>query len=148
MIRIAAFALWLLAAPLSALAQLAQLCPADARTAGRATLHNEDKRTLAQIFNLTGDGAAVEFASPDWTGRRDALQARIEEVLRARPRVLAPQIVWAEGADLRTDTFSAALRRLDGAAARLAVSGYQVCVRDASSEQWFFRNVPADLWSD
>jgi hypothetical protein len=35
-----------------------------------------------------------------------------------------------------------------GAAARLSVSGYQVCVRDASADHWFFRNVAPDLWSD
>jgi hypothetical protein len=137
-----------LAAPLPALPQLAQLCPADARTAGRATLHNDGKRTVAEIFGLVPGGAAIEFASPDWTGRRDALDTRIEEVLRARPRFLAPQIIWAEGADLRSDTFSAALRRAEGGGARLTVSGYQVCVRDGNGDHWFFRNVSADVWSD
>jgi hypothetical protein len=103
---------------------------------------------VAEIFGLVQGAAAIEFASADWTGRRDALEARIEEVLRARPRSLAPQIVWAEAADLRSDTFSAALKRSDGGAARLTVSGYQVCVRDGNGDHWFFRNVSADVWSD
>ncbi len=137
-----------LLAPHAGRAQLAQLCPADARTAGRATLHNDAKRTLAEIFDLEPGAALVEFASPDWSGRRDDLQGRIDEVLRSRPRFLAPQIIWAEGADLRSDTFTTTLRRTDGAAARLSVSGYQVCLRDANGEHWFFRKVPLDLWSD
>ena len=33
-----------------------------------------------------------------------------------------------------------------GAAIRLAVAGYQVCVRDATGSYWYFRNVPGDLW--
>lgn len=148
MLRRLLLALWLLAAPLPAPAQLAKLCPADARTAGRATLHNEDKRTVGEIFGLVPGAAAVEFATSDWTGRRDALDARIDEVLRARPRSLAPQVIWAESADLRSDTFSAALRRVDGSAARLTVSGPQVCVRDAQGDHWFFRNESAELWSD
>ena len=44
--------------------------------------------------------------------------------------------------------FATTLRRSDGTAARLSVSGYQVCLRDANGEQWFFRKVPLDLWSD
>jgi hypothetical protein len=39
-------------------------------------------------------------------------------------------------------------RRIDGAAARLSVSGYQVCLREPNGEQWFFRKVPLDLWPD
>ncbi len=141
-------ALCLLAAPIAALAQLTQLCPADTRTAGRATLHNEGKRTLAEIFGLLPGGAALEFATADWSGRRDAVDSRIEEVLRARPRALAPQVVWAEAADLRSDTFSAALKRADGGSARLTVSGNQVCVRDGAGDHWFFRTSTDDLWSD
>jgi len=144
----AAAAACALAAPVPAAAQLNRLCPADARTAERATLHNAGKRTVAEIFGVAPGAVVIEFASPDWTGRRDALESRIEEVLRSRPRALAPQVAWAEAADLRSDTFSAALRRLDGGAARLTVSGDQVCVRDASGDHWFFRNVLADVWSD
>ena len=137
-----------LAVPAPAPAQLSKLCPADARTAERATMHNAGKRTVAEIFGVTPGAAAIEFASADWTGRRDALETRIEELLRARPRALAPQVTWAEAADLRSDTFSAALRRFDGGAARLTVSGDQVCVRDASGDHWFFRNVLAEVWSE
>ena len=137
-----------LAAPVLAQAQLAKLCPADARTAERTTQHNAGKRTLAEIFGLAPGAAAIEFASADWTGRRDALESRVEEVLRARPRALAPQVLWAEAADLRSDTFTAALRRFDGGTARLTVSADQVCVRDASGEHWFFRNVLSEVWSD
>jgi hypothetical protein len=137
-----------LAMPVTALPQLAQLCPADARTAGRATLHNEGKRTLAEIFGLVPGALAIEFATGDWTGRRDALESRIDEVLRTRPRSLAPQIIWAEAADLRSDTFSAALKRAEGGSARLTVSGSQICLRDASGDHWFFRNGSDDVWSD
>jgi hypothetical protein len=144
----AALAACLLVAPAPAAAQLAKLCPADARTAERATMHNAGKRTLAEIFGLAPGAAAIEFATPDWTGRRHALDSRIEEVLRARPRAHAPQVTWAEAADLRSDTFSAALRRLDGGGARLTVSGEQVCVRDANGDHWFFRNVLAEVWPD
>ena len=145
--RILFVALCLLA-PHAGRAQLAQLCPADASAAGRATLSNDAKRTLAEIFDLRLSAAVVEFASPDWSGRREDLERRVDEVLRSRPRFLAPQIIWAEGADLRRDTFTTTLRRADGAAARLSVSGYQVCLRDASGEHWFFRKVPLDLWPD
>lgn len=141
-------ALCVLAVPATALPQLAQLCPADARTAGRATLYNEGKRTLGEIFGLLPGGAAIEFATSDWNNRRDALDARIDDVLRVRPRSLAPQIIWAEAADLRSDTFSAALKRTDGGSARLTVSGSQICVRDASGDHWFFRNQSDELWSD
>lgn len=92
--------------------------------------------------------AVVEFVSPDWSGRDNDLKRRVDDVLRSRPRFLAPQIMWAEGADLRRETLTATLRRADGAAARLSVSGYQVCLRDASGELWFFRKVPLDLWPD
>src|SRR5262249_20365325 len=129
-------------------AQLAQLCPADAHTGGRAPMQNDAKRTLAQIFELQPGTAQVESASPDWSGRRDELKRRIDEVLGSRPRLLAPQIIWAEGADLRRDTFTTTLIRGDGAVARLSVSGYQICLREANGEQWFFRKVPLDLWSD
>ena len=141
-------ALYFLAVPAPALPQLAQLCPADARTAGRATLHNEGKRTLGEIFGLLPGGAAIEFATSDWNNRRDALDSRIEDVLRVRPRSLAPQVIWAEAADLRSDTFSVALKRADGGSARLTVSGNQICVRDGSGDHWFFRNVSDDTWSD
>ena len=129
-------------------AQLTQLCPREAGAPGRAALQNDAKRTLAEIFDLRPGAAVVEFASPDWSGRRRDLVRRVDEVLRSRPRFLAPQIIWAEGADLRSDTFTTTLRRADGAGARLSVSGYQVCLRDANGEQWFFRKVPADLWPD
>ena len=129
-------------------AQLTQLCPREAGAPGRASLQNDAKRTLAEIFDLRPGAAVVEFASPDWSGRREDLERRVDEVLRSRPRLLAPQIIWAEGAALRRETFTTTLRRTDGAAARLSVSGYQVCLRDATGEQWFFRKVPLDLWSD
>jgi hypothetical protein len=145
--RVLVVALCLLA-PQGGRAQLAQLCPADARTGARATMPNDAQRTLAEIFDLESGAAVVQFASPDWSGRRGDLQRRIDEVLRSRPRFLAPQIIWAEGADLRRDTFTATLRRTDGAAARLSVSGYQVCLRDANGDPWFFRKVPIDLWSE
>ena len=138
-----------LTVPVTALPQLTQLCPADARTAGRATLHNEGKRSLGEIFGVTpGAPTAIEFATADWSGRRDALDSRIDEVLRTRPRSLAPQVIWAEAADLRSDTFSAAVKRAEGGSARLTVSGNQVCVRDASGDHWFFRNVSDETWSD
>jgi hypothetical protein len=143
---LAAAAACALAAP--APAQLTRLCPADVRTAERATMHNAGKRTVAEIFGVGPGAIAIEFASSDWTGRRDALESRIEDVLRSRPRALAPQVGWAEAADLRSDTFTAALRRFDGSAARLTVSGDQVCVRDAAGDHWFFRNATAELWSD
>jgi hypothetical protein len=146
--RSALFVALCLLAPHAGRAQLAQLCPADARAAGRAVMQNDARRTLAQIFDFQPGAAEIEFASPDWSGRRDELQRRIDELLRSRPRLLAPQIIWSEGADLRRDTFTTTLRRADGAAARLSVSGYQVCLRDANGEQWFFRKVPLDLWSD
>jgi hypothetical protein len=111
-------------------------------------LPNDAKRTLAEIFDLQPGAPVVESASPDWAGRREELERRIDEVLRSRPRFLAPQIIWAEGADLRSDTFTTTLRRTDGAAAQLSVSGYQVCLREAHGEQWFFRKVPLDLWPD
>jgi len=148
MTLVAALAVLALAAPLAARAQLSQLCPADVRTTSRATMHNEAKRTVAQIFDIAPAEPILEFATPDWTGGKDAVQKRVAEVLAARPRFLAPQIVWAEGADLRSDTFTALLRRGDGAPTRLTVSGYQVCVRDPGGEHWFFRNVAGDLWSD
>ena len=148
MTRSAVFVALCLLAPQDGRAQLTQLCPADARAAERAPISNEAKRTLAQIFDFQPGAAEIEFASPDWSGRRDELQRRIDELLRSRPRFLAPQIIWSEGADLRSDTFTTTLRRADGAAARLSVSGYQVCLRDANGEQWFFRKVPLDLWSD
>ena len=129
-------------------AQFAQLCPREGGAAGRATLQNDAKRTLAEIFDLRPGAAVVEFASPDWSERREDLERRVDEVLRSRPRFLAPQIIWAEGADLRSDTFTTTFRRADGALARLSVSGYQVCLRDANGEQWFFRKVPLDLWPD
>jgi len=141
-------ALYFLAVPSAALPQLAQLCPADARTAGRATLHNEGKRTLGEIFGLLPGGAAIEFATSDWNNRRDALDTRIEDVLRVRPRSLAPQVIWADAADLRSDTFSVALKRAEGGSARLTVSGNQICVRDGSGDHWFFRNLSDDTWSD
>lgn len=144
----AAAAACALVAPAPAAAQLAKLCPADARTAERATMHNDGKRSVAEIFGLAPRAAAIEFATPDWSGRRDALDSRIEKVLRARPRALAPQVTWAGAADLRSDTFSAALRRLDGGGARLTVSGDQVCVRDANGDHWFFRNMLAEVWPD
>ena len=137
-----------LLAPHAGHAQLTQLCPADTRSAERAMVHNDAKRTLGEIFGLQSGAAVVEFASPDWSGRRDELGRRIDEVLGSRPRFLAPQIIWAEGADLRRDTFTTTLRRADGAATRLSVSGYQVCLREANGEQWFFRKVPLDLWPD
>ena len=110
-------------------AQLAQLCPADAPIAGRAMLQNDAKRTLAEIFDLQTGTAVVEFASPDWSARRDELQRRVDELLRSRPRFLAPQIIWAEGADLRSDTFTTTLQRSDGAAARLSrrADGPRLC---------------------
>jgi hypothetical protein len=145
--RILVVALCLLA-PHDSRAQLTQLCPTDLRSAARAALYNDAKRTLAEIFDLQAGAAVIDFASADWTGRRDELRARIDEVLRARPRFLTPQIIWAEGADLRTDTFTTTLRRTDGAAARLGVAGYQVCLRDANGDQWFFRKVPLDLWPE
>jgi hypothetical protein len=92
--------------------------------------------------------AIIEFASPDWTGRAADLQRRVDELLRVRPRSLAPQIIWSEAADLRSDTFTAALQRADGATLRVTVSGYQVCVREAGGDQWFFRNTATDLLSD
>jgi hypothetical protein len=142
-------ALCALSVPFAALPQLTQLCPADARTAGRATLYNEDKRTLGEIFGVVpGAATALEFATNDWNGRRDAVDTRIDEVLRTRPRSLAPQVIWAEAADLRSDTFSAALKRADGGSARLTVSGSQICVRDASGDHWFFRAQSDDVWSD
>ena len=136
-----------LLAPHAGHAQFARLCPADAGT-GRAALQNDTKRTVAEIFDLRPGVAGVEFASPDWSGRDDEVKQRVDQVLRSRPRFLAPQIIWAEGADLRRDTFTATLWHADGAAARLSVSGYQVCLRDANGEQWFFRAVPLDLWPD
>ena len=135
-----------LLAPHAGRAQLAQLCPADTRAAGRATLQNDAKRTLAEIFDLQPGTAVVQSASPDWSSRREELERRIGDVLHSRPRFLAPQIIWAEGADVRSDTFTTTLQRSDGAAARLSVSGYQVCLRDAKGEPWFFRKVPLDLW--
>jgi hypothetical protein len=57
-------ALYFLAAPSAASAQLAQLCPADARTAGRAAIHNEGKRTVAEIFTLVPGGAAPPMTGP------------------------------------------------------------------------------------
>jgi hypothetical protein len=146
--RSALFVALCLLAPHAGRAQLALLCPADASGAGRTMVQNHAKRTLAEIFDFQPGTAQLEFASPDWSGRRDELERRIDEVLRSRPRFLAPQIIWAEGADLRHDTFTTTLRRADGAAARLSVSGYQVCLREANGEQWFFRKVPPDLWSD
>ena len=133
--------------PQAGRAQLTRLCPADPAT-GRAMLQNEAKRTVAEIYGLQGSVVAVEFASPDWAGRGDDLKRRVDQVLGSRPRFLAPQIIWAEGADLRSDTFTTTLRRSDGAVARLSVSGYQVCLRDANGEPWFFRKVPLDLWPD
>jgi hypothetical protein len=134
-----------LLAPHAGQAQFARLCPSDAGAAGRAMLPNDAKRTLAEMFDLQ-PAAVIESTSPDWAGRQEELERRIDEVLRSRPRFLAPQIIWAEGADLRNDTFTTTLRRSDGAAARLSVSGYQVCLRDAHGEPWFFRKVPLDLW--
>lgn len=135
-------------APHDGRAQLTQLCPGDAGAAGRATMQNETKRTLAEIFDLESGAAVVDFASPDWSGRDDDLKRRVEQALRSRPRFLAPQIIWAEGADLRRETFTATLKRSHSRVARLSVSGYQVCLRDANGEQWFFREVPLDLWPD
>jgi len=146
--RSALFVALCLLAPHAGRAQLALLCPADPGGAGRAMVQNDARRTLAEMFDLQPGAAEVEFASPDWSGRRDELERRIDEALRSRPRFLAPQIIWAEGADLRNDTFTARLRRADGAAARLSVSGYQVCLCEANGEQWFFRKVPLDLWPD
>ena len=139
-------ALSILAVPSDALPQLAQLCPADARTAGRATLHNEGKRTLGEIFGLLRRRRhRVRHLGLEQPARRPRLAHRGR--LR-RARSLAPQVIWAEAADLRSDTFSVALKRADGGSARLTVSGNQICVRDGSGDQWFFRNVSDDTRSD
>jgi hypothetical protein len=54
--------------------------------------------------------------------------------------------VWSEGANFRVGSFIGDVRTADGAALRMEVSGYQVCVRDAAGQAWFFRNVPIDVW--
>jgi hypothetical protein len=135
---------WLLAAaaallPQLAAGQLAELCPHKASSS--ETVRNEEKRSVAELFRVQPAVPIVTFASPDW--READLQARLAAILRARPRFVAPMIIWAEGADLRRETFSA-----DVGEVRIGASGYQVCVRDPGGRTWFFRNVPVDLWPD
>jgi hypothetical protein len=123
-----------------------RLCPDDSRTSSaQPAARNEERRTLQALLGVVPGALVIQYRSPDWSGPEDvATLAR--ELLGARPRFLSPFVNWAEGADLRRRGFVAQLEGPGGVAIRLAVAGYQVCVRDATGGYWYFRNVPGDLW--
>ena len=125
--------------------QPSRLCPDDPRTSQRPPIENSAKRTLAEFLGIGPRSTVVHYRSEDWRSAAE-LESRASELLKARPRFLSPHINWAEGANLRVRAFVATIRTSDGAAARLEVAGYQVCVRDAKGDYWYFRHVPIDVW--
>lgn len=106
---------------------------------------NPDRKTVRDLLGVTPGPVVIQYRSRDWSGPDD-VASLARAILEARPRSLSSFINWAEGADLAHRAFVASLPLLDGAAVRLAVAGYQVCVRDARGKYWYFRNVPIDLW--
>jgi hypothetical protein len=118
-----------------------RLCPDDTRTAAGSPMDNADRRTLRELLGVTPAGLTIQYRSPDWSDP-EAVASRARELLEARPRHLSPFVNWSEGADLRRQGFVARV----GSSVRLAVGGYQVCVRDPQGRYWYFRHVPGDLW--
>lgn len=122
-----------------------RLCPDDPRTSRHRATENRAKRTLGEILGIAPHSVVVHYRSEDWRTAAE-LESRASELLKARPRFLSPHINWAEGANLRLHAFVATIQMSDGTAARLEVAGYQVCVRDAKGNYWYFRHVPLDVW--
>jgi hypothetical protein len=122
-----------------------RLCPDDPRTSPDPPLHNETKRTVRDILAISVAAVDVEYRSEDWTGS-DAIADRVKAILDSRPRFLSPFINWSEGANLSREAFVATLRMPGGAAMRLDVAGYQVCIRDRGGRHWYLRTVPGDQW--
>jgi hypothetical protein len=107
-------------------------------------MRNDEQRMVGELFGVTTGALVIQYRSPDWSGP-EAIAELASEILGVRPRLLSPFVDWAEGADLRRHGFVARMEAPGGAAVRLAVAGYQVCLRDAKGRYWYFRNVPGDL---
>jgi len=118
-----------------------RLCPDDPRTAAGPPMGNAVQRTLRELLGVTPGPVVIQYRSADWSDP-EAVAGRVRELLEARPRHLSPFIDWSEGADLRRQGFVTGI----GSSVRLAVAGYQVCVRDARGRYWYFRHVPGDVW--
>jgi hypothetical protein len=125
--------------------QPGRLCPDDSRGSADRPARNDEGRTVQELLGVAPGILVIQYRSPDWSGP-EAVASVAGEILGARPRFLSPRVNWAEGADLRRHGFVARMDVPGGAAIRLAVAGYQVCVRDATGSYWYFRNVPGDLW--
>jgi hypothetical protein len=125
--------------------QPSRLCPDDSRASSDPPERNDEGRTVQELLRVAPGTLVIQYRSPDWSGP-EAVASLAREILGARPRVLSPFVNWAEGADLRRHGFVATMDVPGGAEIRLAVAGYQVCVRDATGRYWYFRNVPGDLW--
>lgn len=125
--------------------QPSRLCPDDPRTSQRPPIENSAKRSLAEFLGIAPHSTVVHYRSGDWRSAAE-LESRVRELLKARPRFLSPHINWAEGANFRLHAFVATIQMSDGAAVRLEVAGYQVCVRDTRGDYWYFRHVPIDVW--
>jgi hypothetical protein len=122
-----------------------RLCPDDSRAVARPETRNDERRTAQELLGVAPGTLVFQYRSPDWSGP-EAVASLAREILRVRPRFLSPFVNWAEGADRRHRGFVARMEMPGGTAIRLAVAGYQVCLRDATGRHWYFRNVPGDLW--
>jgi hypothetical protein len=122
-----------------------RLCPDDSRASADPPARNDERRTVQELLAVAPGPLVIQYRSPDWSGP-EAVANLARAILGSRPRSLSPFVDWAEGADLRRRGFVARIGVPGGNAIRLAVAGYQVCVRDATGSYWYFRNVPGDLW--
>ena len=112
------------------------------RTGTLVTLENKDKRTLMDLIHLSSTSIRIEEKTTDWK-TESAATGRVTEVLQSRPGPINSLPLWAEGFALGVQTVTAQLGKKGE---KIQITGYHVCVRDASGKFWFFRTVPADGW--
>ena len=123
-----------------------QFCPREGATASaQETRLNEERRTFRELLGINPIKVSIRYKSADWENS-DEIEARLDEALQSRPRLLTPTIRWSEGANLRRRSFVAVIHTAEGTDVRMEVSGYQICGDDLRGLRWHFRNVAIDLW--
>lgn len=119
-------------------------CPDGKERFKRADLprmENDDKRVLSELLELLDPLVQIEYRSSDWKGAT-AAERRVREVLKLKPRYLAPAPLWADGEMFGRTNIIAVLGSTG--TTKFEIVGTKVCVKDTTGRFWFFRT--GDVW--
>ena len=102
--------------------------------------------TRASVEELFGPITSIEIHQfgPRFSNF-GAVETYVRDLLAKRPRQVSRQQDWAEGTPLDRGVLGT-IRFGNGVSGVFEATGPHVCVQDATSQHWWFRLVPHEVW--